>query len=48
MIWYETFEFFSISVAEEADEVLYILWIVLLLARVVTLYTEGQTKPNLV
>ena len=48
MVWYQIFKFFAFFVAEEADEVLYESWIVLLLERVVTLHTEGKTKANLV
>ena len=48
MVWYELLEFFAFFVAEEADEVLHVSWIVFLLAQVVALYAEGQSKANLV
>ena len=48
MVWYELLEFFAFFVAEEADEVLHVSRIVLLLAHVVALHAEGQSKANLV
>ena len=48
MVWYELLKFFALFVAEEADEVLHVSWIVLLLAHVVALHAERQSKANLV